>query len=125
MEKRNSKGIHIFADYKGLYGDENEIGSFVFELMISSIKRTNMKIVHKKLVILNGDTPSGFTSVLLLDESHYTSHCYSDIGLLALDIFTCGNTDTTEIMNYFNQKLLEKYPMIESTYLQNHKRFNY
>jgi S-adenosylmethionine/arginine decarboxylase-like enzyme len=120
-----TKGKHIFTDFIGIKGDENEIGNFVFNLMINSIeKNTAMKIVHSHLSILNGDTPPGFTSVLLLDESHFTSHCYSDQGLLAIDLFTCGKTDTTKVIEYFVDKIKEKYPDIVCTYRKEHERFH-
>ena len=73
-----SDGTHILADYTGIYGNEEDIGNFIFDLMIRTIDRTSMKIVHKHLSILQDDTPPGFTSVLLLDSSHFSSHCYSD-----------------------------------------------
>ena len=43
--------------------------------------------------VLGGDdaSPPGFTSCVLIDESHVTSHCYSDRGWLAVDVFTCGH----------------------------------
>ena len=120
-----TKGKHIFADFIGIKGDEKDIGNFVFNLMIESIENnTTMKIVHKQLCILNGDTPPGFTSVLLLDESHFTSHCYSDQGLLAIDLFTCGKTDTTKVIEYFIDKIKEKYPNVVCTYRKEHERFH-
>ena len=120
-----TKGKHIFVDFIGIKGNEIEIGEFVFNLMINSINiNTTMKIVHKHLEILNIDTPAGFTSVLLLDESHFTSHCYSGEGLLAIDLFTCGKTDTSKVIDYFTIKLIEKYENVLCVYKKNHKRFH-
>ena len=65
-----------------------------------------------------------YKCVLLLDESHFTSHCYSDKKILAIDIFTCGSTDINNIIEYFNIELKKLFPDIECTYLKNHKRFN-
>lgn len=122
-----SIGKHYLIDYTNIFGDEHIIGQFVFDLMIDSIvQNTKMKIVHRKLKILSEEdnTPPGFTSVLLLDESHFTAHCYSKKGLLALDIFTCGETDTFKVVNYFHKKLIDKYPFAENTFLKNVERFN-
>jgi S-adenosylmethionine decarboxylase len=119
------KGTHIFADYSGIYGDEVEVGNFIFETMIKAIETTNMKIVHKKLCILNGDTPPGFTSILLLDESHFSVHSYTELGLLCADIFTCGGTNTMEIMKYFNEEMSVKFPGFKCLNLEKHKRFRY
>ena len=89
-----------------------------------------MKIVHKHLEILNKDTPPGFTSgILMLDSSHFTSHSYTDLGIIAMDIFTCSNaihtTNVLEVMEYVKDELLKEFPEIKCTYLQNHKRFRY
>lgn len=120
------KGNHVFSDFTGFYGDENILGQFVFNLMIQAIEeKTDMKIIHRNLSILNGDTPPGFTSVLLLDASHITSHSYTNDGLLCLDLFTCGKTDSLSVMNYIKDELIKEYPEIKCTYLQNHKRFNF
>ncbi len=51
------------------------------------------------------DTPPGFTGVLLLDASHFSAHCYSETGLLAIDIFTCGEHDTEVILQDFQKNL--------------------
>ena len=119
------KGKHIFVDFIGIKGNEIDIGNFVFNLMIESIvNNTSMKIVHKHLEILNGVSPCGFTSVLLLDESHFTSHCYSEEGLIAIDLFTCGKTDTTKVITYFIDKLKEKYSDVVCTYRKEHERFH-
>lgn len=51
----NFKGNHILVDYIGLYGDEKELGEFIFNLMIQCIENTKMKIVHRQLVIHHQD----------------------------------------------------------------------
>jgi S-adenosylmethionine decarboxylase len=117
------KGKHVFADFTNFKGNEHSLGLFVYKLMIKAINRTNMKIVHRHLEILNTDTPPGFTSVLLLDESHFTAHAYTEEGLLAVDIFTCGNTDPKIVMNYFQQELQISFPEIECVSIENHMRF--
>lgn len=121
----NYKGTHVLADFTGIQGDEYKIGKFVFELIIKAIERTSMKIIHKHLEILNVDTPPGFTSVLLLDSSHISSHGYTDVGLVAFDCFTCGQTNTMEIMEFIKEELLKEFPETKCTYIQNHHRFHY
>jgi S-adenosylmethionine decarboxylase len=75
------------------------------------------------MVILKEDTEEGFTSVILLDESHITCHSYTKKGLLALDVFTCGQTDPEIISNYIKDKLELKYPNIKCTSSNVHRRF--
>ena len=51
------------------------------------------------------DSPPGFTAVVLLDESHCSAHSYADLGLIALDIFTCGDTEPREVLRYLREEL--------------------
>ncbi len=127
------RGSHTFADYRGLIGNEFEIATFVFELMRRTIHtRTSMKIVHDNLCILNENTPPGFTAILQLDESHFsalgnfTSHAYTssaDKGLLCVDLFSCGSTNTEATVQFFEAELKRKYPSLERLSLQTHRRF--
>mgnify|MGYP003334614426 CR=1 FL=1 len=89
-------------------------------------KHTNMKIVHSHIEIFdkNPNTLDGWTSCLLLDASHFTSHCYSDKGLISFDLFTCGSTNTLLIMNIFLEDL-KKIINFNSSKIQYHKRFIY
>jgi S-adenosylmethionine decarboxylase len=119
------KGTHVLCDFINFFGDEYVLGEKIFSIMIEGVNTTNMKIVHQKLSILNENTPAGFTGVLLLDESHFTCHSYTSSGLLALDLFTCGNTDTNSVMEYVKNRLLKEFPDIKCTYLKGHNRFNY
>ena len=51
------------------------------------------------------DSAPGFTAAILLDESHCTAHSYSEDGLMALDIFTCGSTDPNDVLRYLLKEI--------------------
>lgn len=121
------KGSHAMMDICNFYGDEYKLGHFVFNLMIEAINRTTMKIVHKHLEFLNEDTPPGFSGILSLDSSHISAHSYTskDVGLIAFDCFTCGQTNPLEVLQYIYNKLVLEFPDIECKYMYNHKRFRY
>jgi len=53
-------------------------------------------------------SPIGFTMVLLLDESHISIHSYGDIGLLALDCFTCSKNPENHINAVYDIKEMIK-----------------
>tara|TARA_R110000822_G_scaffold79053_1_gene189300 strand:+ start:733 stop:1119 length:387 start_codon:yes stop_codon:yes gene_type:complete len=121
-----SIGKHIIGDYTNFYGNEYLFGNFVFNTMIESIeKNTKMKILHKKLEILNEDTPPGFTCILLLDESHFSAHAYtgSGKGMLAIDLFTCGDSKINAVIDYFNTKLFEFHPEVKLKFMDKIPRF--
>ena len=124
-------GNHVFADFIWDVKTEN-IDDFVlcdnvFKIIEKAVRRTQMKIVHKKFVILGKteESPPGFTSIILIDESHISSHCYSDRGWLAIDCFTCGYTNPEPIMDYISGEIKNNYPSLICTYKRNHKRFHY
>ena len=52
------------------------------------------------------ESPSGFAAVVLIDESHVTAHCYSDEGLLAIDVFTCGPHDPEHVVELIHEGLI-------------------
>lgn len=88
-----SIGNHIIID---ITFDPNNnlqdelLAPLLFELSIRSIKRY-MNIIHTHLYIFDktkGEEP-GWTSCVLLDSSHFTSHCYSERGMISMDLFTC------------------------------------
>ena len=93
--------------------------------MKDSLKLTTMKNMHSKMIMLDTDTEEGFTSVILLDESHITCHSYTKLGLLALDVFTCGETNPEIVSNYIRKELEIKYPNILCTNSKTHERFVY
>jgi S-adenosylmethionine decarboxylase len=51
------------------------------------------------------NSPPGFTLAILLDESHCTAHSYADLGLIALDIFTCGKTSPHDVLRYVRREI--------------------
>jgi hypothetical protein len=68
----NNRGNHVFLDFVGFI-DENleDCCENIFSIMKEGIKQTSMKCMFEKMVILKEDTEEGFTSVILLDESHF------------------------------------------------------
>lgn len=133
IQKDPSKfhGRHIFADF--IWNPEKDIiksddlAHKVFEVMEKSLEQTSMTIVHKKLCILgeDGRSPPGFTSIILIDESHISSHCYSDKGWLALDVFTCSTTNPVPIMKYIIDNLEKEFPTLKCTFMKKNPRFHY
>ena len=101
-------GAHIMLDCTGAVGVE---GSWMLSLMESAVDSSGARRVHSHNEDFDGSvSPPGFAAVVLLDESHVSAHCYSESGLLAIDAFSCGNTDPARIIEVIEKSLLEKYP---------------
>jgi len=122
-------GSHVFGDFiwdvKKIQVDHVVLAKNIFEIMKKAIAKTDMKVVSESLVVLGEESPPGFTSVLLLDTSHCTSHCYSDRGWLAIDLFTCGPTDPAPVLKEIENEIKKLYPTLTCTYNKSHKRFHY
>lgn len=56
----------------------------------------------------NFDNNGAFTVIYLLAESHLSLHTWPEKNYIALDVFTCGNSNTEliveKIINYFEPK---------------------
>ena len=82
-------GKHIFLDYTGYSPQGDDDGSWMLQVMRDAVKNSDASDVHSHVEQFDGITsPPGFASVVLLDESHVTAHCYSEKGWLAIDCFT-------------------------------------
>ena len=109
----NFHGKHATLDVKNFVVDSKVGGEFIFDLMTKSLELSTCRQVHKKLVLLGleGESPPGFTSVVLIDESHITAHCYSDRGWLAIDVFTCGtHSSPIDMIDFIYQNIQDHYP---------------
>ena len=105
----NPKGRHITLDYTGFTGD----GEWMLNVLRAAVSRSNAREVHAHVEEFDGiESPLGFAAVVLIDESHVSAHCYADEGLLALDCFTCGNTEPDLIADYLHMALQRTIPSI-------------
>ena len=105
-----SLGAHIMLDCKGAIGVD---GPWMLSIMELAVDKSGARRVHSHSEDFDGSvSPPGFAAVVLLDESHVTAHCYSESGLLAVDAFSCGNTDPACIIEIIEKSLREKYPQM-------------
>lgn len=80
----------------------------MLRLMQYAVDKSQAREVHAHVEEFDGQlSPPGFAAVVLLDESHVSAHCYYDARLLAIDAFTCGNTNPGLIVSTINRKLME------------------
>jgi len=112
MEKKllsNSKivGRHIIADLYGVkeskIAKKQDLEKIVEEaIAISGIKK--IKSFYKQF------KPHGVTGVVLISESHISIHTWPELGLVNLDIFTCGDLKKVEsAFKVFIKRLEPKY----------------
>jgi S-adenosylmethionine decarboxylase len=84
------RGFHILLDYTGFTCQvPQELSEWVMKTILEALKKNGIRCVHHHSEVFS-DEPPGFTNICLLDESHVSAHCYSGMGMLAIDVFTCG-----------------------------------
>jgi len=67
--------------------------------MARAAERAGATVISQVRYRFGEDSPPGFTTVVLLDESHCSAHSYADLGLIAIDVFTCGRTNPKDLLN--------------------------
>ena len=98
----NAKGRHITLDYSGFSGR----GEWVLAVLRAAVSRSNAREVHAHVAEFDGiESPLGFAAVVLIDESHVSAHCYSERGLLAIDVCTCGGDNPEPIADSIHTSL--------------------
>lgn len=98
--------------------------------MASAARSEGANVLHTHFEAFDGQSsPPGFASVVLLDESHLSAHSYSDCGMLAIDVFTCGSNCsavTDRIVERVQQQVGQMWPAatIERATLQRFEQFD-
>ena len=109
MHDGESRGSHIFLDYLNYSCPRKDEGDWMLSLMRDCVRESGIREVHSHVEVFDGsESPSGFAAVVLIDESHVTAHCYSDEGLLAIDVFTCGTHDPEQVVELIHEGLISE-----------------
>jgi S-adenosylmethionine decarboxylase len=99
------KGKHLLIDCRNVrrkvcLDDKAFLGA-----MARAAELAGATVISQHRYRFGHDSPPGFAAVVMLDESHCSAHTYADLGLVAMDIFTCGNTDPWDILRIVRDEL--------------------
>lgn len=86
-------GTHVLGE---LYGCPPELlrrVESVRPLMENIAQQANFRVVGEKF---HQFEPEGVTGVMVLAESHFSVHTWPEKGLVAADVFTCGEEGNAE-----------------------------
>ena len=87
-------GSHIMLDCTEARGLD---GRWMLSLMERAVDESGARRVHSHCEVFDGSvSPPGFASVVLLDESHVSAHCFQTGH--CIDAFTCGETNPARIV---------------------------
>jgi len=99
------KGHHILIDCRNVPRDVCLDDGKMLDVMARSAAKAGMHVISQVRYHFGHNSAPGFTCVCLLDESHVSAHTYADLGLIALDVFTCGKTNPAKILDYMREEL--------------------
>ena len=126
MTEVDSVGSHVLLDYVNYEYERNgeDEGEWVLGVLRESTLESGVREVHSHVEVFDGkESPPGFAAVVLIDESHVTAHCYSDRGLLAIAVFTCGDNNSDSLADLIHQRLVSEIPMLSLVFRKNVRRF--
>ena len=112
------KGRHLLIDCCGVPRELCINDQLLLESMARAATEAGATVISQIRYRFGDDSPPGCTAIVMLDESHISVHTYADLGLLALDVFTCGDTDPMNVWRLLSERL-----GIEASSLRNVSRF--
>jgi S-adenosylmethionine decarboxylase len=111
MNESTALGVHILLDYTEFLPTVEKDGAWMLDILRQSVRDAGVREVHSHVEEFDGEvSPLGFAAVVLIDESHVSAHCYSERGLLAIDVFTCGDHDPEVVADSIHASLCGTVP---------------
>jgi len=92
-------GQHLLADLYDVASDRLADAGLLADCLDDAARRGGMKPIGSP--VLHRFSGGGLTGYLLLSESHIALHTYPEHRYLALDIFSCGNSDSRAALSVF------------------------
>jgi S-adenosylmethionine decarboxylase len=99
------KGRHLLIDCRNVARETCANDKLVLETMAHAAEQAGANVISAIRYKFGHDSPPGFTAIVMLDESHCSAHAYADLGLMAMDIFTCGKTDPSEVLRLIRERI--------------------
>jgi S-adenosylmethionine decarboxylase len=99
------KGNHLLIDCRNVARELCANDKLVLETMAQAAEQAGANVISAIRYKFGQDSPPGFTAIVMLDESHCSAHSYADLGLIAMDIFTCGKTDPREVLRLIRSRI--------------------
>ncbi len=99
------KGTHLLVDCQNVPRDVCLNDGLMLNAMAKAAARAGANVISQVRYRFGHDSPPGFTAIVVLDESHCSAHTYADLGLIALDVFTCGGTDPRQVLEYLQEEV--------------------
>ena len=99
------KGQHLLIDCHHVPRELCLNDQLLLETLAQAAKRCGATVISQIRYQFGNNSPAGCTAIVMLDESHCSVHTYADLGMLAMDVFTCGDTDPAAIWEFVRDTL--------------------
>jgi S-adenosylmethionine decarboxylase len=99
------EGKHLLIDCRKVSRDLCLNDELMLDVMARAARRAGAVVISQVRYQFGANSPPGFTAVVLLDQSHCSAHTYADAGQIALDIFTCGDSEPADVLSYIRQEV--------------------
>ncbi|MCL5269491.1 MAG: adenosylmethionine decarboxylase [bacterium] len=99
------KGHHLLVDCRNVASELCTNDALILDVMARAARRAGANVISQIRYKFGQDSPPGFTAIVMLDESHCSAHTYAELGLIAMDIFTCGKTDPRLVLQYIRDEV--------------------
>lgn len=99
----HARGKHLLIDCRNVPRDVCLNDRLVLSAMAHGAEEAGANVISQVRYKFGADSPPGFTAAIVLDESHCTAHSYADLGLIAMDVFTCGSTDPRDVLAHIQK----------------------
>jgi S-adenosylmethionine decarboxylase len=99
------KGQHLLVDCRNVSPELCSNDGLILDVMARAARRAGANVISQIRYKFGQDSPPGFTAIVMLDESHCSAHTYADLGLIAMDLFTCGHTDPRFILQQIRDEV--------------------
>ncbi|MEJ2721890.1 MAG: adenosylmethionine decarboxylase [bacterium] len=99
------KGRHLLIDCSRVPRELCLDDKLLLETLAEAARVAGATVISQIRYRFGADSPPGCAAVVMLDESHCSVHTYADLGLMAMDIFTCGSTDPRRVWEYIREGL--------------------
>jgi spermidine synthase len=82
-------GRHIIAELYNCHADRINDVSFVEKTMLEAADKAGATVINSTF---HHFSPFGVSGVIVIQESHFSIHCWPEYGYASMDIYTCGDT---------------------------------
>ncbi len=82
-------GRHIIAELYQCDLDKIDDVNFVERSMLDAVEKAGATVINSTF---HHFSPHGVSGVIVIQESHFSIHCWPEYGYASIDIYTCGET---------------------------------